>query len=172
MNDRKAQKIHSNFSNRQSILSGMIHWKIVTYAGLTNETTFIFRKLGIWRRHKQDLCVPWHSIDFHQSMTNRWKIYYCGRCLNMKRRHNCHCAGLTKNYWIHNRKQIHAGNRESIDDKKTSWIFRENVKYALRLNMTLTGVAWIGLWNFSRCVKSDRRQGQHRTRKRSFEKNI
>lgn len=51
-NDRATQKVYSDFSDRQSFLSEMIYRKIITYAGLTNETKIILLKSRIRRRYK------------------------------------------------------------------------------------------------------------------------
>lgn len=121
-NDWATQKIHSDPCKRQSILSKMICWKIVTHAGLTNETTFIFWKLGIWRRHKQGLFIPRLAINIHKSMNDRWKIYYHGRCRIMKRHDSGFGLGRTKSRWTNYWRKKHAGKRQTYYATKTNWI--------------------------------------------------
>ena len=110
-NNWATQKIHSDPCKRQSILSEMIYWKIITHAGLTNETTFIFWKLGIWRRHKQGLFIPWLAINIHKSMNNRRKIYYNGRRRIMKRHNGGFGLGRTKSRWMDYWRKKHARKR-------------------------------------------------------------
>ena len=168
-NDWATQKIHSDPCKRQSILSKMIYWKIVTYAGLTNETTFIFWKLGIWRRHKQGLFIPWLAINIHKSMNDRRKIYYHGRRRIMKRHNRCFRLGLTKNDWMDHWRKKHAGKRQTYYATKTNWIQCEIKKYGLWLIMTLTGFVRFGLWNFSRWIKANSNERRNGSRKRMIE---
>ena len=121
-NDWATQKIYSDISQRQSILSEMIHWKIVTHAGLTNETKIIFLKLGIWRRHKQGLFIPRLAINIHKSMNDRRKIYNHGRRRIMKRHNSRFGLGLTKSYWMDHWRKKHARKRQTYYATKTNWI--------------------------------------------------
>ena len=168
-NDWATQKICPDFSQRQSILSKMIYWKIITYAGLTDETTFIFWKLGIWWRHKQGLFIPWLAINIHKSMNNRRKIYYHGRCRIMKRHNGGFGLGLTKSRWTNYWRKKHAGKRQTYYATKTNWIQCKVKKYGLWLNMTLTGFVRFRLRNFSRWIKANSNERRNGSRKRMIE---
>lgn len=168
-NDWATQKIYSDISQRQSILSKMIYWKIITYAGLTNETKIVFRKLGIWRRHKQGLFIPWLAINIHKSMNDRRKIYYHGRCRIMKRHNSRFGLGRAKSYWTNYWRKKHTGKRQTYYATKTNWIQCEIKKHGLWLNMTLTGVVRFGLRNFPMMIKANSYKRRNGSRKRMIE---
>ena len=168
-NDRATQKIHSDFSKRQSILSEMIYWKIVTHAGLTDETTFIFRELGIWRRHKQGLFISWFAINIHKSMNDWWKIYYHRRRRLMKRHNRRFRLGRVENYWTDYWRKKHAGKRQTYYATKTNWIQCEIKKYGLWRIMTLTGFVRFGLRNFPMMIKANSNERRNGSRKRMIE---
>lgn len=168
-NNRATQKIYSDISQRQSILSEMIYWKIVTHAGLTNETTFIFRELGIWRRHKQGLFIPRLAINIHKSMNNRRKIYYHGRRRIMKRHNSGFGLGRVESYWTNYWRKKHTGKRQTYHATKTNWIQCEVEKYGLWRNLTLTGFVRFGLRNFPMMIKANSNERRNGSRERMIE---
>ena len=172
MNDPTTQKVHSNSCNGQSILSERLHSKIVTYAGLTDETTFVFWDLGIWRRHKQNFFISWFAKHFHQSMNDGWQIHHHRCCGCVKGRHDRHGLGLTKDHWHGDWKQIHAGNRQAYHATKANRIQCENKKHGLWRILIVTVIVRIVMWNISRLIKTNSNQRRNGSRKRMIEQNI
>ncbi len=169
MNDWTAQKVHSNSCNGQSILSERLYSKIIFNAGLTDETKIIFLKLGIWRRHKQNIFISWFAINFHERLKDGWKIHHHGRCMIMKRHNGCFRLGLTKSDWSSDWRKINTRNRQTYYATKTNRIQREIEKHGLWRILIVTVIVRFMMWNISRWFKTYSNERRNGSRKRMIE---